>query len=510
MHQSHLSDRPVIAREYLRVSKDRLGSGKSPDQQHAENAKAVKNRGWILHADPYRDDDRSASRYARKEREDFRRLTDDLENGCFDADYLVIWESSRGSRRTGEWVNLIELCEERQVRIFVTTHGRDYDPANARDRRSMLEDAVDSEYESAKTSERIRRNVRAAAEEGRVHGRNLYGYLRIYDPYTRELLRVEEHPEQAPVVKEAAQRVLSGETFYAIARDFNSRGIPPRSRTYKEHRSRLGWTPPAVKAMLTTASYAGKREHLGEIVADAQWPAIIDPEVWSNELMPLIASRVTGTGEAWPTRHLLAGIALCDVCGGPTRAGKQNVGGKRPIRPDGTRAPAKGYGMYMCVGVAGKTGFHVAMKESHLDTIVTELLLARLEQPDFLLSIDEDQGQVNAERRVLLDELAACRTYLDEVRALSAERLNPGMLVAQLDIINPRIALAQRKLDQLSRADPCVIELASASDVRAAWEQTTLGQKRRILRCVMRPRIKRAAKPGSRGLDLDRVVPGWL
>jgi hypothetical protein len=42
---------------------------------------------------------------------------------------------------------VLELREQRSMSIFVTTHGRCYDPANGRDRRSLLEDAVDSEYE---------------------------------------------------------------------------------------------------------------------------------------------------------------------------------------------------------------------------------------------------------------------------------------------------------------------------------------------------------------------------
>ncbi len=91
-------------------------------------------------------------------------------------------------------------------------HGRLYDPAVARDRRSLLEDAVDAEYESDKTSERLLRSVRAAAELGKPHGKNLYGYRRVYDPQTRRLLRIEEHPEQAPIVKEAAQRILRGDS----------------------------------------------------------------------------------------------------------------------------------------------------------------------------------------------------------------------------------------------------------------------------------------------------------
>ncbi|WP_373458732.1 recombinase family protein [Pseudarthrobacter sulfonivorans] len=117
-----------------------------------ENAAALAQNGWGCHPEPYRDNDRSASRYSKQAREGVARLMIDLEEDTFGAGALGLWESSRGSRRTGEWVDPIELCEMRGIRIWVTTHGRLYDPANARDRRSLLEDAVDSEYESAKTS----------------------------------------------------------------------------------------------------------------------------------------------------------------------------------------------------------------------------------------------------------------------------------------------------------------------------------------------------------------------
>lgn len=83
------------------------------------------------------------------------------------------------------------------MKIWVTTHGRLYDPTNARDRRSLHEDAVDAEFESDKSSARIRRNVRDAAKAGKPHGKNIFGYMREYDPQTRELVRVIPHPEQA-------------------------------------------------------------------------------------------------------------------------------------------------------------------------------------------------------------------------------------------------------------------------------------------------------------------------
>lgn len=496
-----------MAREYLRVSQDRDGKKKSTDQQHEENARAVATRGWKLHPKAYRDDGRSASRYARRAREGFRQLIDDLEMGHFDAEILVIWESSRGSRRTGEWVTLIELCEENAIRIFVTTHGRDYDPTNARDRRSLLEDAVDSEYESAKTSERIQRNVRAAAEAGRVHGKNLYGYQRIYDPRTRELLRIEEHPEQGPIVKEAAKRVLAGDSFYKIAKDFNRRGIPPRRPAFTERRKNLGWTPPAVKQMLGMPAYAGKRQHKGKIVSDAQWPALITSEEW-DKLVLILNNPARKRSNDWPAKHLLTGIAVCDVCGAGVIVGKQNKGRKQ-YDENGEPLPREHYYSYLCRGVPGKGGFHTAMKEEHLDLVVVEYLMARLIRPDFLMTYGQEDGAVDTERKALVDEIDKHEKYLAEVREQAAARHDLDILFAQEDLIKPKIAEAQRKLNQLTSADPIVVELASSNDVHVAWDRLELADKRRILRQMMEPRIRRAAKPGARGLQPERVLPGW-
>lgn len=500
----------TVAREYLRVSKDRHGTGKSPDQQHAENQREVADRGWVLHPSPYRDDDRSASKYATKERENFRRLIDDLEDDRFGADVLVIWESSRGSRRTGEWVNLIELCEERGIHVFVTTHRREYDPSNARDRRSMLEDAVDSEYESAKTSERIRRDVRAAAEEGRVHGKNLYGYRRVYDEKTRKLLRIEPEPAQAAIVKEAAERVLKGETYYAIAKSFNERGVPPRRPSHKEHRAHLGWTPPAVKSMLLTPAYAGKRQHRGEIVADGVWPHLIEPDVWERKLLPLLNNAARKRTNDWPAKHLLTGIAVCGICGAGTRVGKQNAGRKK-YDEEGGPLPREHYSTYICQGVPGKTGFHVAMKKEHLDQVVTEYVLARLERPDFLAVLGQQDKGVDAERLALIDGIEGHRKYLDEVREQAAARHRPELMFDQEDRVRPLIDAAQRRLEQLAATDPLVLDLASSGDVRGAWEKLELADMRRVIRALMTPRINPVGKgaKGWKGVNYDRVDPGW-
>lgn len=147
----------------------------------------------------------------------------------------------------------IDLCQIAGVKIWVTSHGRVYDPANPRDRRSLHEDAVDSEYESAKTSELLRRTMLANAKAGRVHGKNLYGYrrLRRYDAAKRKevLDSIIVDPVQGPVVREAVAMLLDGKTYYQVAKHFNMKGYPPRRQHYREHNEGKGWTAVAIKQM---------------------------------------------------------------------------------------------------------------------------------------------------------------------------------------------------------------------------------------------------------------------
>lgn len=504
----------AMVREYLRVSQDRSGIGKSPDQQHGEMAAEASRRGWLLHASAYRDDNRSASRYARKTREGFLGLMSDLQTGQFGAQILGIWESSRGSRKTSEWLELIDLCKDLGVHIWVLTHNRVYDPNNARDRRSLREDASDAEYESDKTSERLLRDVRANAEKGRPHGKNIYGYQRIYDMTTRGLLEVVEHPEQGPIVKEAAARVLAGETFYAIAKDYNRRGIPPRRAAFKAKREQLGWTAPAIKQMLTMPAYAGKRQHQGEIIGDAVWPPLIEPATW-GKLQAIMSPAHRKRTNDWPAVHLLTGIAVCGVCGVGTRVGKQNAG-RVQYDKQGKALRRKFYNTYLCSGTPGKTGFHVAIKEEFLDKIVVDVLLARLELPDFLARLGQKDNMVDVERQALLDEIEGHRGWLEQVHEEAERRRDLRYLNKQEDLVLPKIAAAQAMLDSMAGADPLVLELVKSGRIRQSWQERRdaddFGWMRHVIRAVMVPKVMQVGRGsrGHKGINPDRVDFEWL
>lgn len=491
----------MMAREYLRVSKDRGGQGKSPAQQHTENARAVAGRGWALHAEPYSDVDKGASRYSRSTRDGYARLVEDIEGRRFGADVLVLWESSRGSRRVGEWATLIDLCDDAGIKIYVTTHDHLYDPSNARDRRSLQEDAVDSEYETGKMSARILRSVSANAKEGRPHGKNLYGYRRTYvqSPGGPQLHAVEPDPATAPIVQEVAARALAGETYYAIARDLNVRGVPtrrPARHGYNEHR---GWTGSMLKQMLSRPAYAGLREHNGKIVGAAVWPPLIAEEEWRR----LQVKRAVAP-PAREVKHLLVGLAECAGCGGRLRSGRQSAG----RAADGA---ARKYLTYVCAGYgAPKPGTsHVSIKAEHLDLLVTEAVIGRLSQPDFLSTARTADESVDAERAQLVESIETDRAYLEGVRQKAAEAGMFDLVIDQERRVRPRIEENERRLRALSGHSEDVLALASEEDVRGAWERMPVARQRDVIRALMVPVVKPPTQRGAKGLQPDRVEVRW-
>src|SRR5262249_23732649 len=147
---------PVEAVIYARQSQD---SQRSTDEQAQAGRNRAELEGWRVF-DLYRDGS-SASRYATRERQERSRLLQDLERPSVAV--LWLWESSRGDRKLASWSALLDKCRERNVRIYVESHGREYDMAKPRDWRTLAEDGVDSAYESEKVSARVKRAMQANA-----------------------------------------------------------------------------------------------------------------------------------------------------------------------------------------------------------------------------------------------------------------------------------------------------------------------------------------------------------
>ena len=456
------------SREYLRVSLDRSGRARSLAEQHADHVRVAGEQGWALDESSYRDESVSASRYSRKTRDGFDALIEDLEGDRFGAQVLLIWESSRGSRRVGEWVNLLDLCEQRSVSIFVTTHGRCYDPANGRDRRSLLEDAVDSEYESSKMSARSRRAAAASAALGRPHGRVPYGYRRVFDPQTRAFLAQEPEPAEAAVVAELYQRLIQGHSMRSIARDYEQRGIRTRSG--------LVWTGQSLRPLALAPVYAALRSHTpgrrgGHPVIDldslyeGQWPPLVSRADWYavQRLLRAPERRTTRPGRA---KHLLSLIAHCGVCGGTLNVAYRDTGS-----------------LYIC-----RVNGCVRITQADLDELAERVMLDYLAGSDVIDALRAGDHDSDTEHAQIRDQLAVLRTRHDQLAdAVAAGTVSVATLVRAEPTLLAEITKLETRQKELSTPSALRGLIEPGADVARRWETAPISTRREIARLLLTP-----------------------
>jgi len=124
---------------YARVShiesaRDRRRDTRSTDQQLGSlRRNADKHPDWTIVAELI-DDDRSASRFATRERPDFKRLKAMVAGG--EVDLLSAWEMSRYERKTKDWIELVDACKEAGVRLEYS--GKIIDPRNPIERLDAI------------------------------------------------------------------------------------------------------------------------------------------------------------------------------------------------------------------------------------------------------------------------------------------------------------------------------------------------------------------------------------
>lgn len=342
---------PLRASIYTRVSKDaRKGTIReaiSTDSQAIGCQDVADDEGWKVVGPVYCDNDISASKYSKKVREDWPRLIADLEAGRFDI--IIMWESSRGSRKLSEWSRFLETAAERGVLIHIVTHERTYDPRNERDWKTLATDGVDAEVESSRTSKRVGRLKNAARVAGRPDGRCPFGFQRNYDSKTGALLEQVHEPLQSAVVKEIFKRIDGGDSLVAVARDLNERAALPRDdpRWLVGLPSGARFRTQTVRRIATQAAHAGKIRHKSELF-DAEWEQIVTFKQWHAVQTILSNPERKTTVRPGRVKFLLSGLILCARCGSKVVVvkSKANRGqlrySCRGFRPDGTRSGRSG------------------------------------------------------------------------------------------------------------------------------------------------------------------------
>lgn len=464
---------PTASSGYGRQSQ---GSDRSLEQQRDSYIARCASEGWD--AGPWLSDRVSASKYSTRTRDDWPVLLSKLP----DTNVIWLWESSRGSRRLSEWALFIEACQEHNVKIYIETHDRLYDPRNGRDERTLSEDGVDSAYEASKVSARVTREMAAAAAEGKPHGWVAYGYKRVYDQ--RKLIGQVPDPETAPIVREVFARLRAGDALRRIANDLNARGVPS---------SKGGsWDERKVRQLALKPQYAGLRIHepVAETnngkkrtrtigwakVSEGNWEPLVDRETFYR-VHALLTDPARTTTKPGRARHLLSWIARCGVCGSlltcldlPVRRRNGNVMEDTGQREGQYRCHAKG-----CVRIS----------EADLDSFATEIIVGWLSKPENYAAFTKDDS---AEIAAVRTNLAEHRSRRDEIaKALADGSLSVAVASRASQTIEEKIrALEARERDLIAPGALSDL-IPPGADVASGWTLATLEARREVARLVFAP-----------------------
>ncbi len=458
---------------YVRISDDRSGQRAGVQRQEADCRQLAELRGWEV-VGVYEDNDLSA--YRGKPRPAYQRMLGDIKGGAIDA--VVVWHLDRLHRNPKELEEFFEICDAGGVRHVAFVTGDIDLAAGDGPFQARILGAV-SRKESDDKSRRIRRKAEELARAGKVGG----GGTR---PFGFEADRVTVRPDEAELIGEAADRVLAGESIYGIAKDWAARGV----------RTPLGnlWKSKTLKTMLISARIAGLRSHRGVVVADAEWPAIIDPK--THERLTVIltdpARRKFYGGGA--RRYLLTGFGFCGLCGNRLFA-----------RPRGDKRRC-----YVCASGPNHGGCgKIRVLADPLEEFIAEAIFTALDTPQLIETIraqadDTELGQALEALRV--DE----ETLTQLARDHYADRIiTRAEYLAARSAVEDRIDV-NRGVIQQHHAAATLVDIPSGGEAtRTAWADNDLEWRRALLGTVIERVVLNSAVKGRNRFDPDRVEITW-
>jgi len=461
--------KPAHPALYVRISDDREGQSKGVGRQLEDGFALAEARGWPKPV-VYNDNDKSAWKRT-VVRDDFRRLLADIESGAVDA--LIVYDSDRFYRQPRELEEFLDVSEKAELTELTQVTG-DIDLGSTDGRLTLRIKAAVAVKESDDKSRRIRRKALELAEDGKVSG----GGTR---PFGFEDDRKTIRPAEAAVIVELKDRCLAGESLRALCFDLNERNISTTTGGQ--------WVPNVLKRMLRSARISGRREHKGEIVADAEWPAIIGPAD-SDRLRVVLGNPARRKNER-VRRYLLAGLLVCGRCG------EQMV--SRP-RSDGTRR-------YVCARRPGSSACgKMAILSEELEELVAEMVLQRLDGPALSrVLVARDGSREDASQRTI-DQAGG---QLEELAALyAAQEISAPEWMAARKPIEGRMNKAKADLARII-GSAAVEQFRDGKSVRESWPDLSLSRKRAVLFAVLDAVTINPAVRGLNRFDPDRVSPRW-
>ena len=436
-------------------------------RQEADCRALVDRLGWTV-GDVYVDNDASA--YSGRARPEYQRMLQAVRDGHVEA--IVAWHPDRLQRSPRELEAFIDVVTASQA-LVATVQAGVLDLSSPSGRMTARLVGTVARHESEHKSERHRRKALELAEAGKVGG----GGTR---PFGFESDRVTLRPGEAAVVREAARRIRSGDTMRSVVTWLAVEGVT----------SPTGgpWSTTSFRRTLLSPRVAGLREHRGELVGEAVWPAIVDRVTWEG-VRRVLTDPGRATNRGAPPRYLLTGLAWCGLCGTRLVA--------RP-KADGRRCVVCVSGVNF--GGCGK----IRQLVGPLDIMVVDAVGQWLDGPTFRARVadrvDPDLSGVTAEiagSEQRLRDLAA--DYADGTVDRLSWSTARQRIVARLEALRA----------QMPSATPSAQWAGRGVELGAGWDAMHVDQQRAVVADVVERIVIGPAVAGRNTFQPERVRILW-
>lgn len=463
---------PRAAAIYCRISHDPSGERLGVRRQELDCSEQAQRRGWLV-AEVYVDDDRSAY-CTRKPRPEYQRLLRDIAAGRRDG--VMIWRLDRLHRQPRELEEFIVLCDKHSVALATVTG--DVDLSNSQGRLLARAWGAFAAHESEIKGERLSRAAHDRACRGLMPSSGAtrpYGFVRGGAAIV---------PKEAAVLREAARRLLSGESLRSISMDYNRRRIP----TLRGSK----WQGSTLRTMLAHPRLAGSSTYHGEIVGKGLWKPILTKRE-SERVRALLSDPSRRSWDPAVRWHMLTGLVRCGRCG------------------EGLRTRTRhGAPSYSCNRIATMRACgRVSIPAELLEQYTLDRMCERLASAELAAALQREQISSPQWRRAKRTRDQADAQLATLARAWAKREVTKrewtiarSELVAQLE--------ASMTTMMLERTDTTLGDfLGNPQDLRAEWPVLDFGRRHAITKALLQDIVIWPASSTRPATVAERVSIWW-
>jgi len=290
---------------------------------------------------------------------------------------------------------------------------------------------------------------------------------------------------EAEAVREAARRVLAGETISSIVQEWNRRGL----------RTATGgpWRVNSLSSILVQPRLAGLANDGSD---DRTFPAIIDLET-HRRLLALHASRRKGPRRT-TRRYLLTGLLRCWRCGGGLRGMPRS----------------RGADLYVCPGPPHGGCSGTAITADHADHAIRDMVIARVDSGEFVAGVASGAAPPSRHQSEADDTrswLASHRRKLDDLADMWASgEISREEWLSLKRNLGGRAQAMEADLTRLDRMEALRDLAGKGRSIGERWAAMSVEQRRFILHTALDHVVVLPAEPPRQVFRPERLRPVWI